>query len=64
VGFVLGRFSAPTVDPSAQTHQLIGQPESVTHSVLKVPLVSEQIAEFAVRLPPTEGIFGVIPRDD
>jgi hypothetical protein len=64
VGFVLGRVSAPSGDPSTQTHQLVGQRETVTHSVLKVPLASEQIADFAVRLPPTEGIWGAIPRNE
>jgi hypothetical protein len=64
LGFILGRVSAPSGDPSAQTHQPRGQPKTVTHSVLKVPVASEQIAEFAVRLPPTEGIFGAIPRNE
>ncbi len=62
VGFVLGRLTVPTDSLSAEPPQVAGKSETITHSVLNLPLASEQIAEFAVRLPPTEGIWGAIPR--
>jgi hypothetical protein len=63
VGFVFGRMTVPTEHPESDQRKVAGQSEAITHSVLKLPLASEQVADFAVRLPPTEGIWGAIPRN-